>query len=372
MRAPPLSLLWVAFALFVASLLPLLLFPLVRTKADCTSATEQLIEYSIPSPGILCAECSLRGYLDPDTGACVCSSSEYSPALDCLKPGEGWEEGETPPYVDVDVLVTKVAVDCDCHMDAQQGYWKNVFPSKTDTTLLDPFSAPAHIYGHPFPSVCSECWSGLYGPLPGTVTASGKNFDVKACTTWGGPDPNRWFNSSSTAVGLDLGRDTDEWTPCGGHGDWADDHCECWEGWGLKEFPLHPTDAFGNSAPLCIKCAGPWGPPPPWERLDKVHAPPFCAYPWTPDPVTGVLSKCGGHGEYLLGECRCHSNSTHGYWKQSEFDFSETTLAFWGEGEYHNINVDYHVTTCGACDNPSASTSKGCLTPRTESPTQSP
>lgn len=352
--------------------------------STCTTASGELVDTSqITSQGVLCSECNLRGYMTPSDG-CVCVDSDLDPVLGCLRPSEDSYYDEVP------ITIRKAKVSCECHADVYTGFWKPVYSSRQDTTLLSPDTSPTHIYGHRHPAVCSECYSSLYGPDPRTITASADftkdKLTPKACTKWGSPDPNRYFNATllaltsarRRALEVDLGKASDSWSECGGHGIFVNEdsfaYCECSEGWGLKQFPDTPTDYSGAPAPVCIKCAGPWGPPVPWVNQGPVYSPPFCSSPWTPEPRTGELKSCGGHGEYQGPDigCVCHSNSTHGYWALSEFTQKENVLTH-ADGQYLSIQQTYHVDTCGACANEAATPKTGCLlAPSSPSPTSSP
>lgn len=130
--------------------------------------------------GQLCQECSFRGRVVG--GACVCSDSNFDPALACLTPGEVAEE---------DVYeVTLAEATCTCHASFADGFFRLSTPAETRQVGPD---ATQFVYGLPEPPVCDECLNDVWGPKPGTVTASQVWKGNMACNVYGGPDPDEVF-----------------------------------------------------------------------------------------------------------------------------------------------------------------------------------
>ncbi len=152
-------------------------------------------------------------------------------------------------------------------------------------------------YGEPSPPLPSLCCDDWMGPPPAGIIVNG------ACSMRGETVNGRFLI-------------------CSEHGDWNDQYCECHHGW--QATAAHLT---------CDSCMDGWGPPG------------LCSVMVAPEPSTGVVSECSGHGAFLDGECVCYRNSTGGYW--SLVDFTIPTKTLLGNGTTVNGTITFG--TCADC-----------------------
>jgi hypothetical protein len=349
----------------------LLLLPGVSAVCDvCTLATGACT--ALESTGVLCSECSYRGYVDSSL-ACVCISPYLNPSNSCLS------LSDVPP-VDTVFYITYGNASCACNETFEYGMWKSSTPPPTSFFTFDPGYFPEFKYGMPEPSVCDECYNQYVGPKPETITASDVSFDILACTQIGGPDPLLPLTPAPTTDEYETGRRLDivnptirPWYVCSGHGNWTDDNvCDCDTGWGLRL--LEERGPEDMELYTCDICVGPYGPPTPRQQdsspLYAMEYGPFCQIPYTPDPIDGALKFCSGHGDFERGECVCYDNSTHGNWTLSNYTLTEEVWVGIGYQEYGVEVIDFTVETCIGC-NYGYDLETGCLD-RTESPTLQP
>jgi len=360
-------------------LLPLLLAArgAAAQAPNCTVATGQVVAQ--PGQGVLCAECNFRGN-NFGGGLCNCTRAEFDPELACLIPAE----------VDTFETVRKFFANASCapFRNWEDGWWREP-PSPNTADLGGP--APVHVYGEPSPPIPTECLTEVFGPPPGTVTASQETRRIRACNEYGGPAPAQLFAPGTPNVGQLLplqgrrlgefspwppwppGRSLEgfvlpdttdlKWTSCGGHGTWNPTlhGCQCSTGWKLRLRPDLPTNPdTGQIAPICWACEVNYGPPVPWD-IDadgRAFSPPFCDRVWTPDPAprlpgvpAGVEAVCSGHGDWTgeIEGCRCHCNSTHGCWDKTDFARTELRLRLSGDDTYAEEEITTVVKTCITC-----------------------
>ena len=67
--------------------------------------------------------------------------------------------------------------DCECYFSWEKGFFRLGESGEGD------------VYGRDPPPVCDRCTNSLFGPTPGTTTASATGRLV-ACNVLGGQDPN--------------------------------------------------------------------------------------------------------------------------------------------------------------------------------------
>ena len=354
-------------------LLFVLFLPSVYAVCDvCTLATGECT--TLESTGVLCLECSYRGYVDSSI-ACVCISPYLNPSNSCLSLSD-------IPAVETQFNITYGEASCACNETFEYGMWAASTPPPTSLFTFDAIYLPEFKYGMPEPSVCDECYNQYIGPKPETITASDVSFDILACTQIGGPDPLLPLTPAPTISNdeyetrrrLDIVNPTiSPWYVCSGHGNWTENNtCDCNTGWGLRL--LDERGPASMELYTCDICVGPYGPPTPRQQdsspLYAMEYGPFCQIPYTPDPIDGALKFCSGHGDFERGECVCYDNSTHGNWTLSNYTLTEEVWAGIGYQEYGVEVIDFTVETCIGC-NYGYDLETGCLD-RTESPTLQP
>ncbi len=257
--------------------------------------------------GIQCEECSNSGYLTPTEDLsgriCVCYSTNLDPKLYCA-PTVYFNDTSNSKLVNFTRNYDKYS--CVAHQSEALG----CFAQPDDS---------AHRYGDPNPPVPTACCSDFLGPPPGELTEliDPANFPFQECNTYGSPDPNE--------VNTTIFR------TCSNHGlfNFTSRTCQCQTGWKLGVVSVDVNS--------CVQCDGHFGPSP----MSLVDSPPYCIAPYTPDPITGVDSICGGRGDYVFGTCVCYSSSLRGYWKLAPVGgkFDATT------------NAEVFVQSCADCSN---------------------
>ena len=234
--------------------------------------------------GVRCTECNHAGYLD-SVGKCVCYSRLLNPAKNCL-PSDGELTDRRLRRIlrrslgSNDNTLIKTKVECSCHFDSIDGFYKPLNFTKTK-----------HKFGSINPPVCDTCITESYGPLPGTIPVGSK---TKACTEWGGPDVNFLPNDAT-------------WKTCGGHGRWTGTMCECFKGWTLGNRIVGGGKTPSEIVKICNTCNDNYGPMP--GGGDDV-TPPYCSKVMTINPLTRIREECGGGGLYIEGICYCLNGYT--------------------------------------------------------------
>lgn len=183
----------------VLTLLTWLSIPSKPTKAQNCTTPAGVLEGVQTSLGVLCAECNYRGRVTA-SGDCNCTESFFDPRDACLQPGESL------PVPEVSLTAQVGQANCSCYTDPTYGYFRLTTNysavAQPKSRVGSVLSAPVHVYGTPLPAVCDECYSDLYGPKPGTVTASLQERELSLCREYGGPDPNVLFQLSDFLFGL--------------------------------------------------------------------------------------------------------------------------------------------------------------------------
>lgn len=301
--------------------------------------------------GVLCEECSFRGYVNPLVqNRCVCSESNLEPANRCLSPAE-----ISTRIVEVPVILSHAS--CECHKSYDLGFWKLSDVKEESKIKLTEGESAVFKYGLSSPPVCNQCYNEAYGPKPGVEYASilsrAEGGSVSACSKVGGPDPVFWDENGEfmgdmeyeddvldkatrpitgrrlrvRTVETEKKEEIQQWSLCSGHGVWDDreKYCVCDEGWVLEEI-LYTRSPDDKTLYTCSKCSEFFGPPTReyQENIQNFRTGAYCSVPWIADPIDlGTRKECGGHGIYVSGQCECFRNETHGYW---QFEFVHDTL----------------------------------------------
>lgn len=350
----------------------ILIIASIANAQQCTLVTGEILASA--TSGILCEECSFRGYPDTAT-SCECISSNMDPFDACSVAGIERE--------DIDFNISVAFASCTCFNNSDSGYWR-LNSDDSVTTYIN--SSAEFVYGNDNPPTCNECFNSYYGPPPGLMTPSAIAFNISACTSVGGVDPNLEFTAAPTSEEsrrrliietveklseYEEAREPRDgnWKVCAGHGDWIErSHCECDVGWGLRR--VVGVAADGGDLYICDKCAGPWGPPTRAQAkgIEEVSQGPYCVFPWTPDPIDeGILKECSGHGLYLDGMCECYANEEQGFWQLEVYGIVEEVYE-WEAGVYERVNTYYEVLTCINCQD-GFNYDTGCRTNTTDAPT---
>ncbi len=319
----------------------------IYIKAECevcTLVNGQCTEET--GEGILCAECSYRGYVE--NGDCVCTRSTFDPSNMCQS--IGGNTTTTLVYYNTSYSV------CNCSSDFTYGVYNLSTPELVWINNTMVFK-----YGQPSPPTCDSCFNQWFGPLPETLTPSAKEFGNVACNKYGGPDPNFITTAAPTQSPNNNDNNNNgrvltvvgsgEWAECGGHGAWdVDLHaCVCDNGWMLR----HVGYGF-NYVPIyiCDICTALWGPLTPTQQNYIIDVPyaSFCSLPYTPDPIgDGELKECGGHGVYQFGDCLCDDSDQFGHWNLTMYTIMESTIYATADQTYTEELITYSVNTCTDC-----------------------
>lgn len=258
-------------------------------------------------PGVLCQECHHgRGYVvrkeDLSGYACSCYSHQFDPNKACqLSPF--YQDGVHSEQIVVPLQFQRAI--CQAHHDPRLGCFDAIDPD-------------GHKYGTDHPPVPYRCCSSILGPPPGelreTITP---DVPLQECNTYGGPDPNQ--------------NDT-QFHTCNNHGvyDILGRNCTCDRGWAPTVLGVD----YWNTSRLvygCAQCDTWYGPKVDLNVLSKRS---FCRAIYSPEPTTGELLECGGHGKYYPEDdaCACNGNRTHGYWRLVQL-----------------IEGDKQIRSCSAC-----------------------
>lgn len=269
----------------------------------CVFGNEPSCECAPSVRGTFCAECGFQGHLQD--GECACArDTDSDPNAFCAKLVSTTET--------VAVARKRTTIACACSHSWELG----LFVSSSAATRT----------GMPNPPACDACVSFGVGPQP-----SGVQLDVEfgvrpqACTRYGGLDPATPLEST--------------WRECSGHGVWNETTraCACDEGWTLR---LTDSVGFnGETVATCASCAPLRGPPR------------SCAAVFTPDPLTGRESECGGHGVFSASSrsCHCFANATAGYWTLLNVSADATV---WDAPSRALTTRTFVVASCVACAAP--------------------
>ncbi len=305
--------------------------PVPRHIESCSNLTapwclNAALECVAAGYGVRCDECNFRGFLTKNETSgeieCACYDSRWNPHAHCTSR--------------IGVAVTRATLTLthtrrDCH--AFQDPLLGCFANRNQTVQ----------YGQPNPVVPNSCCDPIYGPPPGQLVESGVG-GFQECNTYGTWDPNEPF-----AIG--------QFRTCSGHGTWDPDAYACvcdpkFNAVQIGTSVLHP----GRLAYSCRTCFGFWGPLPPLDAPLDETTELFCSVPMTPGE-DGEAAECGGHGDWIDGECLCHMNSLQGYWG--------LVLV---QGAYIRVTGDGSLTeevaqvrTCSVCYNAADSTTTGCM-----------
>jgi hypothetical protein len=141
------------------------------TLPDNTTTTDE-------GRGVLCRECLYSGYLNQQTGDCVCLLWQMDPNQQCYGAGlrnrtlshSPLQHGRAP---------------CVCFTDDEKGYWS----SSTEGVQSWANGSYQYVYSLTHPPLCDQCLNDYYGPRPETLTYSALQLNSSACVKWGGPDP---------------------------------------------------------------------------------------------------------------------------------------------------------------------------------------
>jgi len=268
------------------------------TCASYTAVNSEVYCYNgtacVPSLfGVSCSECSYSGQLiisaDLSGTICNCYSTLANPKTFCQN-----TLVTTSIIEQINVTMTYSRITCKAIQSIEFGCFNDV--------SYDTFE-----YGTINPPVPYECCSPYLGPSPGTIVETlipGVPFIE--CNVYGAPDPDQ---RNSSLQGL--------FAICSGHGFWnvTSRTCECNEGWQLRTVGSYMINSTVYDIETCLDCYGHFGPIPDREYEDGFVEPPYCVAIYTPDPITGIDSECGGRGVYIENNgCVCYHNSTIGYW----------------------------------------------------------
>ncbi len=219
-----------------------------------------------------CSECSANGYIVD--GRCVCYDRLDDPERACLP--------LFPSNATYDVSYQTTHAKCACGNSDADGYFLQI-------------SDDDYKYGAPNPPTCSQCLSDVFGPKPG----GGAN----PCTKYGGPNPNQLYSDSQDSA----------WWECNGGGYWnpVTYSCVCYPGYQLTNTGLKGRNGT-EEVWSCTTCAPGYGPPVPTSAhdIEAFYPPTYCRTIFTIDPLTGLFAECGGHGEFLDGNCFCFQNGS--------------------------------------------------------------
>jgi hypothetical protein len=240
--------------------------------------------------GILCSECSYRGYLINNTCQCYDGSTQFG----CYRPIK-------PEFNLVNVVIPeKSIVTCIPFNDTDHGCY-----------LINEGSL-----------VPNKCCSDFIGPPIGELY----NDDFEECNTYGYLDPNEPSLVS-------------KFKTCSGHGVWdkIGYGCICNNEWTLVE--------VGESIYSCNACSGFWGPHPPLELPEDEIDTLYCSELHTPNE-NGELLPCSGHGEIVNKNCVCYQDNVNGYWQGTTITKS---FPVYNYNNKTTTNQLFSVNVCDTC-----------------------
>ncbi len=265
--------------------------------------------------GIRCKECSYIGYLINST-SCHCYDTTRDGTRQCRLMPELTEQNNKTFTELISIHVQTDSVACEPFQN-KHGYFKNATMSQ-----IKP-------YGEEYPFTPKECCSSVYGPPPGQLVETDPSKEFQECNTFGSFDPDEIAIHSAFRT-------------CSGHGKWNPNlyECECYNKWNAMNIGVECNNA-SNPVYSCKTCFGFWGPEPPLHdpllEVEMLH----CSVPFTPDPETGELRECSGHGSWRDNMCVCDYNDQDGYWSLAQARglfqrvFGNGTIVH----EWHEIDV---------------------------------
>lgn len=329
--------------------------------------------------GIVCEECNYNGYLD-ENGICVCLSWQMDPSQECQLVGV--------PTVELNLTFNYFKASCDCYHNFTHGFWTSALPP--ELKLVN--GSWIYIYGYTPPPVCNQCFNRFYGPPPEQRTYSLKGGLEPACNQLGGVDPQLLRTSAPTSSPngnqrrlIERSRELvepaqgQEWVVCAGHGGWNSNlhGCDCDTAWELQDSGRGYNSSIVY---LCNTCNILWGPPPPFQQNTVPYfnlSLAYCSQPFTPDVLDGFLKPCGGHGDFINGECVCYTSPELGYWRLATYSQEEWVWRLTGVEEYSYLLEEFTAETCSECAYSGSTIEEGCVlsqapTLPTLSPTFSP
>ena len=319
--------------LYVASLCGTASCRAVELTVPCAGAGDPACGCVPSVPGELCAECSFRGYLaaTPSGDVCRCYEDATADPNNARGPCLSIIAAETV----ANVSVTYSRAWCDAFCDRELGCFQ---------------PPPPFAYGRePAPQI-TACANPAFGPPPGAIREAFDTLPPMTCNSYG--------------VAVDNSSAADGWTLCGGHGTWDRPgyRCACAEGWALADPGVFYAGIGGERPLVCTQCAPLRGPRP---GDDDPAATPPCSAPFTPDPLTGLESVCGGHGAPDgAGGCACFSSPATGYWALAPLTVPATTLVYTAPfgTAFAAQTAPATVMTCGACAS-GLDPATGCVSP---------
>ena len=275
----------------------------------CVFGTERACACAASVRGTLCYECGFQGHLQ--NGTCVCARErDADPQAQC---------GKIVPVVALTSTTrSKTTIECACLHSWERGMYTSS-SSRKRTGARNPPS-------------CDACVSFGVGPQPSGVLDVEFGVEPQTCRRYGGLDPAKPTEST--------------WNECSGHGTWSDaaKACACDVGWAAR---LTEYAGFnGERVATCDVCAPLWGPSPAQG----------CGVVVTPDPLSGTITECGGHGTFANAACRCFSNSTAGYWEARNVTVLATV---WSAATREYTTTNFTQASCVACAG-SKELSRGC------------